>query len=160
MRKPTPGEQKLAGTGRVDQHDFSKKGAEFKDLSLNFIVMFHLAAELAGIPNQVQKIDCKNERGNPAELYVVEFEEMDPNLVTRYHGTHLGCLCGLLGSKMQLMEPGDDDWTGMPQKDVSWVANKRFEISKFKFKIPRARTCEHWQGSFSAVSKPHFASNY
>ena len=55
MRKPTPGEQKLAGTGRVDQHDFSKKGAEFKDLSLNFIVMFHLAAELAGIPNQVQK---------------------------------------------------------------------------------------------------------
>ena len=23
-----------------------------------------------------------------------------------------------------------------------WVANKRFEISKFKFKIPRARTCE------------------
>ena len=23
-----------------------------------------------------------------------------------------------------------------------WAANKRFEISKFKFKIPRARTCE------------------
>ena len=25
---------------------------------------------------------------------------------------------------------------------LAWVANKRFEISKFKFKIPRARTCE------------------
>ena len=40
-----------------------------------------------------------------------------------------------------------------------WVANKRFEISKFKFKIPRARTSE-LQGSFSAVSKPNFAGNY
>ena len=40
-----------------------------------------------------------------------------------------------------------------------WVANKRFEISKFKFKIPRARTSE-LQGSFSAVSKPNFASKY
>jgi len=37
-----------------------------------------------------------------------------------------------------------------------WVANKRFEISKFKFKIPRARTSE-LHGSFSAVSKPNFA---
>ena len=36
---------------------------------------------------------------------------------------------------------------------VSWAANKRFEISKFKFKIPRARTCE-LQGSFSAVQVP------
>ena len=26
--------------------------------------------------------------------------------------------------------------------DVTWVANKRFEISKFKFKFPRARTYE------------------
>ena len=43
--------------------------------------------------------------------------------------------------------------------NVNWVANKRFEISKFKFKIPRARTCE-LQGSFSAVSKPNFASKY
>ena len=42
---------------------------------------------------------------------------------------------------------------------VSWVANKRFEISKFKFKIPRARTSE-LQGSFSAVSKPNFTSKY
>merc|ERR1712118_109094 len=42
---------------------------------------------------------------------------------------------------------------------VTWVANKRFEISKFKFKIPRARTSE-LQGSFSAVSKPNFASKY
>ena len=42
---------------------------------------------------------------------------------------------------------------------ASWVANKRFEISKFKFKIPRARTSE-LQGSFSAVSKPNFASKY
>ena len=42
---------------------------------------------------------------------------------------------------------------------VDWVANKRFEISKFKFKIPRARTSE-LQGSFSAVSKPNFASKY
>ena len=42
---------------------------------------------------------------------------------------------------------------------VLWAANKRFEISKFKFKIPRARTSE-LQGSFSAVSKPNFASKY
>ena len=34
-----------------------------------------------------------------------------------------------------------------------WAANKRFEISKFKFKISRARTCE-LQGSFSAVQVP------
>ena len=27
-------------------------------------------------------------------------------------------------------------------RNVYWVANKRFEISKFKFKIPRARTSE------------------
>ena len=39
---------------------------------------------------------------------------------------------------------------------ADWVANKRFEISKFKFKIPRARTSE-LHGSFSAVSKPNFA---
>ena len=45
------------------------------------------------------------------------------------------------------------------RKDVPWVANKRFEILKFKFKIPRARTSE-LQGSFSAVSKPNFASNF
>ena len=38
------------------------------------------------------------------------------------------------------------------RRKVSWVANKRFDISKFKFKIPRARTSE-LQGSFSAVSK-------
>ena len=25
---------------------------------------------------------------------------------------------------------------------VIWVANKRFEVSKFEFKFPRARTCE------------------
>ena len=42
---------------------------------------------------------------------------------------------------------------------VCWVANKKFEISKFKFKIPRARTSE-LHGSFSAVSKPNFASKY
>ena len=43
--------------------------------------------------------------------------------------------------------------------NANWAANKRFEISKFKFKIPRARTSE-LQGSFSAVSKPNFASKY
>ena len=48
---------------------------------------------------------------------------------------------------------------GLPPKASNWVANKRFEISKFKFKIPRARTSE-LQGSFSAVSKPNFASKY
>ena len=44
-------------------------------------------------------------------------------------------------------------------RSLFWVANKRLEISKFKFKIPRARTSE-LQGSFSAVSKPNFASKY
>ena len=39
------------------------------------------------------------------------------------------------------------------RRRASWVANKRFEISKFKFKIPRARTSE-LQGSFSAVQVP------
>ena len=47
----------------------------------------------------------------------------------------------------------------LAEGNVNWVANKRFEISKFKFKIPRARTSE-LQGSFSAVSKPNFASKY
>ena len=28
------------------------------------------------------------------------------------------------------------------RKNVDWVANKRFEISKFNFKFPRARTYE------------------
>ena len=78
---------------------------------------------------------------------------------TRRGNMQLGTLPCLVAQKMQLMEPGDDDWTGMDPKEVSWVANKRFEISKFKFKIPRARTSE-LQGSFSAVSKPNFASKY
>ena len=30
----------------------------------------------------------------------------------------------------------------LPFLHVHWVTNKSFEISKFKFKIPRARTCE------------------
>ena len=58
---------------------------------------------------------------------------------------------------------GRDGHTAQPHaailRYVHWVANKRFEISKFKFKIPRARTSE-LQGSFSAVSKPNFASKY
>ena len=28
------------------------------------------------------------------------------------------------------------------QRNVDWAANKRFDISKFKFKFPRARTYE------------------
>ena len=52
------------------------------------------------------------------------------------------------------------DWALLFDCDgVLWVANKRFEISKFRFKIPRARTSE-LQGSFSAVSKPNFATKY
>ena len=46
-----------------------------------------------------------------------------------------------------------------PESKELWVANKKFEISKFKFKIPRARTSE-LQGSFSAVSKPIVATKY
>ena len=70
---------------------------------------------------------------------------------------------------------GDWDWTrivfattlapcvmcarSLKHLNEAWVANKRFEISKFKLKIPRARTSE-LHGSFSAVSKPNFASKY
>ena len=61
---------------------------------------------------------------------------------TRRGNMQLGTLPCLVAQKMQLMEPGDDDWTRMAPTDVSWVANKRFEISKFKFKIPRARMFE------------------
>ena len=50
---------------------------------------------------------------------------------------------------------------------VCWVANKKLEISNFNFKFPRARNIEiiryyrqTLQGSFSAVSKPNFASKY
>ena len=48
---------------------------------------------------------------------------------------------------------------------VIWVANKKVEISNFNFKFPKARNIEiiryyrqPLQGSFSAVSKPHFTS--
>ena len=40
---------------------------------------------------------------------------------------------------------------------VYWTANKRFEISKFKFKFPRARTYEII-GLALGLSKPNFAS--
>ena len=57
------------------------------------------------------------------------------------------------------------DWS--KGKWSNWVANKRLEISNFKFKFPRARNREiiryyrqTLQGSFSAVSKPKFASKY
>ena len=51
--------------------------------------------------------------------------------------------------------------------NVIWVANTKLEISDFNFKSPRARNIEiiryyrqTLQGSFSAVSKPNFASKY
>ena len=43
---------------------------------------------------------------------------------------------------------------------ASWVANKSFEISKFKFNISESSNLRTSQGSFSAVSKPIFASKY
>ena len=43
---------------------------------------------------------------------------------------------------------------------VCWVANKSFEISKFKFNISESSNLRTSQGSFSAVSKPNFASKY
>ena len=71
---------------------------------------------------------------------------------------------------------GSDDKDQTPKaaaKDqtpkAAWVANKKLEISNFNFKFPRARNIEMivirynrqiLQGSFSAVSKPNFASKY
>ena len=46
------------------------------------------------------------------------------------------------------------------EKKVAWVANKRFEISKFKFKFPRLQLCKFLAGSFSAVSKRNLARKY
>ena len=46
------------------------------------------------------------------------------------------------------------------QEIVPWVANKSFEISKFKFNISESSNLRTSQGSFSAVSKPNFASKY
>ena len=77
-------------------------------------------------------------------------------------------ILGSWGSAVVRMETGvlvlvpqDTNWElhEVGAAKANWVANKRFEISKFKFKIPRARTSE-LQGSFSAVSKPNFASKY
>ena len=45
-------------------------------------------------------------------------------------------------------------------RNVYWVANKSFEISKFKFNISESSNLRTSQGSFSAVSKPNFASKY
>ena len=42
----------------------------------------------------------------------------------------------------------------------TWVANQSFEMSKFKFKISESSNLRTSQGSFSAVSKPKFASKY
>ena len=49
----------------------------------------------------------------------------------------------------------------------AWAAKKKLEISKSNFKFPRARNIEiiryyrqTLQGSFSAVSKPNFASKH
>ena len=53
------------------------------------------------------------------------------------------------------------------EPNVNWVANKKLDISNFNFNFPRARNIEilryyrqTFQGSFSAVSKPKFASKY
>ena len=43
---------------------------------------------------------------------------------------------------------------------VLWIANKSFEISKLKFNISESSNLRTSQGSFSAVSKPNFASKY
>ena len=51
---------------------------------------------------------------------------------------------------------------------LNWVANNKLELSKFNFRFRRARKIEimigdYWKtlrGSFSAVSKPIFASKY
>ena len=43
---------------------------------------------------------------------------------------------------------------------VNWVANMSFEISKFKFNISESSNLRTCQGSFSAVSKPNFATRY
>ena len=52
-----------------------------------------------------------------------------------------------LTEEMRRMEREDDEDQSPEEKKVKlkkvfWVANKRFEISKFKFKFPRARTYE------------------
>ena len=60
------------------------------------------------------------------------------------------------------------------QRNVDWAANRRFEIPKFEFKFPRARTYELYrarsrlyrskqaskQASKVVQSKPNFASKY
>ena len=43
---------------------------------------------------------------------------------------------------------------------VPCAANRRFEVLRFKFKFPRARTFELYRARFSAVAKPTFASQY
>ena len=75
-------------------------------------------------------------------------QPMLPDHLLQTVGTYLGP--GLLSTFRNL---------NAHHRNVLWVANKRFEISKFKFKIQRARTSE-LQGSVSAVSKPNFASKY
>ena len=51
------------------------------------------------------------------------------------------------------------DWLDLgPVEKVDWVANMSFEISKFKFNISDSLNLRTSQGSFSAVSKPNFAT--
>ena len=45
-------------------------------------------------------------------------------------------------------------------ENVDWVANKSFEISRFKFNISESSNLRTSQGSFSAVSKQNSASKY
>ena len=62
----------------------------------------------------------------------VETDKMDQTRML----TSVGMRC--------LLKPGTQPPSTAPdgESKVAWVANKRFEISKFKFKFPRARTYE------------------
>ena len=58
--------------------------------------------------------------------------------------------------KMKLLERVHTERIG--ELKARWAANKRLEISKFKFKIPEISNLRTYWGSFSAVSKPNFAT--
>ena len=53
-----------------------------------------------------------------------------------------GASRALLSWWLDATKPPQEMKPYLMERKVHWVANKRFEISKFKFKIPRARTCE------------------
>ena len=66
----------------------------------------------------------------------------------------------VMAAALELMLDVDlpaDSWI---RQYVIWAANKKFEISKFKFKIFESSTFRTFSGSFSAVSKPNFPSKY